>query len=138
MQKRKTVIRSLKRICRLRFVSLSILACVLSPVLAETELEPEAGMKIHITQSRQSELLNLLRQDCGSCHGMTLKGGLGPALTPEQLSDKSIQMLVQTILAGRPGTPMPPWAPFITRYEAEWLVKQLKAGTIAASQIATP
>ena len=28
--------------------------------------------------ARQDELLHLLRQDCGSCHGLTLRGGLGP------------------------------------------------------------
>jgi mono/diheme cytochrome c family protein len=28
--------------------------------------------------ARQAELLHLLKHDCGSCHGMTRKGGLGP------------------------------------------------------------
>lgn len=31
---------------------------------------------------RRVELTRLVRQDCGSWHGMTLKGGLSPALTP--------------------------------------------------------
>ncbi|HAF55336.1 MAG TPA: cytochrome C55X NirC, partial [Thauera sp.] len=30
---------------------------------------------------RARELIHIVRQDCGSCHGLTLKGGLGPALT---------------------------------------------------------
>ena len=30
--------------------------------------------------ARRAELVTLVRQDCGSCHGLTLKGGLGPAL----------------------------------------------------------
>ena len=29
--------------------------------------------------SRQAELTHLVKHDCGSCHGMTMKGGLGPA-----------------------------------------------------------
>jgi hypothetical protein len=33
-------------------------------------------------RQRQKELIHLVRQDCGSCHGMTLQGGLGPALLP--------------------------------------------------------
>ncbi|MBY0432057.1 MAG: cytochrome C oxidase Cbb3, partial [Rhodospirillales bacterium] len=33
--------------------------------------------------ARQAALFNLLAQDCGSCHGLTMKGGLGPALLPE-------------------------------------------------------
>ncbi len=81
-----------------------------------------------ISDARQSELLDLLRQDCGSCHGMTLKGGLGPALTPERIQKKSPQMLVETILQGRPGTPMPPWSKFMTREEARWLVDSLYRG----------
>ena len=28
------------------------------------------------SSARQSELRNLVVQDCGSCHGLTLKGGL--------------------------------------------------------------
>lgn len=77
---------------------------------------------------RQAELLYLLRHDCGSCHGMRLTGGLGPALTPERLAPWSSEQLGATILHGRPGTPMPPWRPFLTRDEALWLATQLKKG----------
>ena len=59
--------------------------------------------------ARQAELLHRLKHDCGSCHGMTLKGGLGPALLPAQLAERSDEELVEVILDGRPGTPMPPW-----------------------------
>jgi len=34
--------------------------------------------------ARQAALVDLVRQDCGSCHGMTLKGGLGRSLLPER------------------------------------------------------
>ena len=77
---------------------------------------------------RQGELQQLLRQDCGSCHGMTLKGGLGPALTPEALAGKPFELLVNSIIYGRPGTPMPPWEGLLTREEAQWLVEQLQEG----------
>lgn len=80
------------------------------------------------TPVRQQALLNLLIQDCGSCHGSTLKGGLGPALTRAALAGKPAEMLRAVILYGRPGTPMPPWAPFMTESEAAWLVNQLQAG----------
>jgi len=41
---------------------------------------------------RQTELLYLLKHDCGSCHGMTRKGGLGPALLPANLRDRPPQL----------------------------------------------
>jgi len=82
----------------------------------------------NITEQRRIELKNLLLQDCGSCHGMTLKGGLGPALTPEALKNKSRRMIEMTILQGRPGTPMPPWESILSREEVRWLVDTLYAG----------
>jgi cytochrome c55X len=77
---------------------------------------------------RQGELLYRLRQDCGSCHGLTLKGGLGPPLLPANVAKRDDAHLVDVILDGIPGTPMPPWAFEISRGEAEWLVRRLKAG----------
>src|SRR6266508_777239 len=78
--------------------------------------------------ARQRELIRLLKQDCGSCHGMRLTGGLGPALTPQALRDKPAESLASTIVAGRAGTAMPPWRPFLTASEAEWLVARLQRG----------
>lgn len=77
---------------------------------------------------RRLELINMVRQDCGSCHGMTLKGGLGPALVPATLADKPDISLVLTIMNGRPGTAMPGWSRFVSAPEAEWIVHRLKAG----------
>jgi cytochrome c55X len=77
---------------------------------------------------RQDEIVRLVRQDCGSCHGMTLAGGLGPALLPALLRDKPPESLVATILYGRPGTPMPPWSDFLTENEARWIVEKLLEG----------
>lgn len=78
--------------------------------------------------ARQAELLNLMRQDCGSCHGLRLEGGLGLPLTPQALKEKSPEALKQTILHGRGGTPMPPWNPFLTDAEAGWIVETLLKG----------
>ncbi|MBI2277502.1 MAG: cytochrome c [Dechloromonas sp.] len=75
--------------------------------------------------ARQQELVRLVRQDCGSCHGMTLQGGLGPALLPANLRDKPAEGLMATIVYGRPGTPMPPWQQFMSEAEASWIVEKL-------------
>ncbi len=82
----------------------------------------------NISKIRAEQLIYQLKQDCGSCHGLTLKGGLGPALLPINLHDKTDEILVDTILYGRAGTPMPPWNFEISRNEAKWLVKILKNG----------
>ena len=81
-----------------------------------------------ISTERQTELMYLLKQDCGSCHGMTLKGGLGPSLLPESLNGKPKELLVTTILEGRTGTAMPPWKAMLTQDEAEWITVQLLQG----------
>ena len=77
---------------------------------------------------RQQELINLLKHDCGSCHGLPPKGGLGPSLMPDALAGKSDELLMATIQNGRPGTAMPPWKNFLTLDETDWLVKQLRQG----------
>ncbi|MDZ5457762.1 c-type cytochrome [Azohydromonas lata] len=81
-----------------------------------------------VPAARQAELLRLLRQDCGSCHGMRLTGGLGPALTRQALAALPPDSLAATIYHGRPGTPMPPWNRFMSADEAQWLARQLLAG----------
>ncbi|WP_150046746.1 MULTISPECIES: c-type cytochrome [Methylomonas] len=75
---------------------------------------------------RQQELIDLLKHDCGSCHGLPPKGGLGPSLMPEALASKSDAELVAVILHGRPGTAMPPWNTFLSSDETEWLVQRLR------------
>ena len=79
------------------------------------------------SKQRQAELLNMLKHDCGSCHGLTLKGGLGSSLLAEDLAYKTDDYLVEVIQNGRKGTAMPPWNPFISEQETRWLVQtQLK------------
>lgn len=101
----------------------------LAALLAALALLPGGSAAAEdLPAARRQELVRLVRQDCGSCHGMTLKGGLGPALTPAALRDKPAAGLIATILDGRPGTPMPPWRPFVSEAEAEWMVEQLMQG----------
>jgi cytochrome c55X len=80
------------------------------------------------TAHRQGELIHLLRHDCGSCHGLTLKGGLGPPLLPAALEGLPAEGLVAIILDGVPGRPMPPWRGLLPEAEVAWLVDQLQAG----------
>ena len=89
------------------------------------------SLMVHATEldnNRIQELSNLVKHDCGACHGLTMKGGLGPALTSSALASKDKQALVQTILTGRPGTAMPPWKFMLTENEAGWIVEQLHQG----------
>lgn len=81
-----------------------------------------------IDARHERELVRLVRQDCGSCHGMTLKGGLGVALLPEDLKDKDVEGLAAIILDGIPNTPMPPWRGLLTEADARWIADQLKKG----------
>lgn len=109
------------RVMKAKLAALAASALALTAYAAGAE-EPAA--------ERRAELTKLVRQDCGSCHGMTLKGGLGPALTPEQLRDKPAASLETTVLYGRPGTAMPPWRAFLTEREAAWIVSRLQEGTL--------
>lgn len=77
---------------------------------------------------RTAALTSLVREDCGSCHGMTLKGGLGAALTREDLAEKDSASLAAIILDGVPGTPMPPWRGLISETDARWIAERLKQG----------
>ena len=98
-----------------------LLPAVLAAAAGAGDGEPPA--------ERRSELLYRLEQDCGSCHGLTLKGGLGPPLRPADLRDRAAEALADVIRHGVPGTPMPPWAFEISHDEALWLARRLKEGT---------
>lgn len=77
---------------------------------------------------RKAALLHQLKHDCGSCHGLTMKGGLGPPLLPARLEARSREDLVAVILEGVADTPMPPWQGELTADEAGWLVQVLQEG----------
>lgn len=73
-------------------------------------------------------LEHILKQDCGSCHGLTMKGGLGRPITREALEGVDPETIAQIILDGVPGTAMPPWRPLLTEDEALWMANYLKKG----------
>lgn len=81
-----------------------------------------------IPAERQRALAEFVRQDCGACHGLTLKGGLGSPLLPEVLAGRDREGLVELILNGKPGTPMPPWKGLLSRAEVAWIVEYLISG----------
>ena len=101
---------------------------LISNLLILTIVYPCAILATEISNDRQQELLHLIQHDCGSCHGMTLKGGLGSPLTTEKLRDKSHESLSSIIMNGVEGTPMPPWKEILNEQEIAWMVKQLKIG----------
>ncbi len=78
-----------------------------------------------ISAPRADELEHMLIQDCGSCHGLTMKGGLGSPLTPEALDGADADTLAFIILEGVPDTAMPAWRPLLSDNEALWIAKYL-------------
>ncbi|WP_313088878.1 cytochrome c [Pseudomonas sp.] len=82
-----------------------------------------------LTAERQDQLERLLLQDCGSCHGMRLTGGLGPALTRDAIAGKSRDTLIATVTHGRPDTAMPGWSALLSEQDIAWLVDRLLQGT---------
>jgi len=79
-----------------------------------------------VAPERARALEHMVTQDCGSCHGLTLKGGLGRPLTADALTHADPEGLALIILDGVPGTAMPPWRPLITEDEAMWIARYLK------------
>ncbi len=86
------------------------------------------GTPLWAQEPDHERLERLVHQDCGSCHGMTLKGGLGPDLRSETLARYDREALAGVILNGIPGTPMPPWAPLMSDAEALWIAEYLLKG----------
>lgn len=99
------------------------LAC-LAAAIATTLCTLPAGAG----EERARTLQSLVHQDCGSCHGMTLKGGLGPDLQADRLSGVAPDALAGIILNGVPGTPMPPWRGLLSEQDALWIANYLKTG----------
>ncbi len=91
--------------------------CVATPVMARAE---------PISADRKASLDYLLRHDCGSCHGMTLQGGLGPALLPERFADLDIDSIASMILIGNPEKAMPRWENLLSISDARYLAERLK------------
>lgn len=90
--------------------------------------DTQSQVDLKLGEQRQNDLMHLLKQDCGSCHGMTMKGGLGPALLPENLAKTPDYILLNTIKYGRETLAMPAWGNLLNDQEIQWLVDQLKEG----------
>ncbi|MFY0989190.1 c-type cytochrome [Halomonas sp. C05BenzN] len=97
---------------------LALLGILLLPSPALAESGPDAD--------RRAALETLLYQDCGSCHGMTLRGGLGPALPRDRMQALSPEALAHIILHGIPGTAMPGWKALLSEAEARWIADHLQ------------
>jgi cytochrome c55X len=87
-------------------------------------LLPATGVA-EVAAPRAVALEHMVLQDCGSCHGLTMKGGLGKPLTAEALQGADPEALALIILDGIPGTAMPPWRPLLTQEEADWIAHYL-------------
>ena len=83
-----------------------------------------------VAADNSARLRDLVRQDRGSCHGLTLKGGLGKPLTADSLAQWNRDQVAAIILEGVPGTPMPPWRPLLTEAEARLIADMLKEGRV--------
>ena len=86
----------------------------------------EAGMRwrrqTRVLRAR-AVLVNMVREEYGSCHGAhPQKAAWVRQLTPRCAKGEITRGVEQTILYGRGGTPMPPWAPFMTEAEAGWII----------------
>lgn len=95
-----------------------LMAAILPALAQGTPLERE----------EQQAMWHLLLQDCGSCHGMTLKGGLGPALPAQRMRELGDENVQAVIRHGRPGTPMPPWGERLSDAQIAYLSEILRAG----------
>jgi cytochrome c55X len=77
---------------------------------------------------KQAEIRTMLKNTCSACHGVDLKGAIGPALKPETLANKADEMLIDTIYNGRKGTMMSSWKAMMNKDDIAWLVGVLKSG----------
>ena len=98
-----------------------VLAVCLTPAVSVAELKVN-----------EAELENFVIQDCGSCHGLTMRGGLGPPLRPEDLEQLPAEAIAAIIREGVDGTAMPPWKALLSDDEMLWIGRQLKSGALVA------
>jgi cytochrome c55X len=99
-------------------------ALCLAVAVAMTGLAPFPATA-EISAERAERLGHMLVQDCGSCHGLARKGGLGSPLTRDALGHTAPEGLAAIILDGIPGTAMPPWRALLTDAEALWMAQHL-------------
>ncbi len=95
-------------------------ACLFAASAVAAEIAPAAAARLE----------HLVTQDCGSCHGLSRKGGLGSPLTAEALDGADRETIATIILDGVPGTAMPPWRPLMSEAEAYWIADYLLKDTL--------
>jgi len=71
------------------------------------------------------DFAKMYEKECQGCHGPIHQGGVGADLRPKALKKKNTQMLVDTILNGKPGTAMPAWKSTFSRDDAAGMVDWL-------------
>lgn len=103
---------------------LSVGLCLAPAVLLGSESDNPSA--------ERARLSNLVIQDCGSCHGLTLRGGLGPPLRPQDLGHLPVEAIVAIVSEGVPGSAMPPWKPLLSPEEIHWISEQLKSGALVS------
>jgi mono/diheme cytochrome c family protein len=80
-----------------------------------------------------SSVIDFYAANCAACHGADRQGGIAPALFADRLT-KSDAFYTRTILAGRPGTPMPAWSEQgVTDEQAQALVNFIRRETQVAA-----
>ena len=94
----------------------------LAALMLAFALPVQAG---EVAPARAEELRHMVRQDCGSCHGLRLTGGLGSPITAQALAGRDPDELAMLILDGLPGSAMPGWRPLLTQDEARWIADYL-------------
>ncbi len=102
---------------------------------AEPGSEGEGTPEPTSTPSNQPEAQTMVQgvlvgeffaNNCAACHGQNREGLVGPALTPDRLTE-SDEFYHDTIANGRPGTAMPSWtAAGLTDEEIDNLVQFIK------------
>ncbi|MBI1949450.1 MAG: cytochrome c [Deltaproteobacteria bacterium] len=105
-----------------------LVAAACAAPMAVTRIAVDAPESSVISPKRQAELTMMVKHDCGSCHGLTLKGGLGKPLLRERMAALPTETLSALILGGVPGTAMPPWLGIVTPEEARWIAAGLRQG----------
>ena len=68
----------------------------------------------------------MFEKECQGCHGPNHEGGVGSDLRPSQITKKNSYVLAETILNGRAGTAMPPFANKMNKGDADKMVDYLQ------------
>ena len=92
-------------------ITATILAAASSSLLADTS---------------SMDVEKMFVKECQGCHGPNHEGGVGSDLRPSQITKKNSYVLAETILNGRAGTAMPPFANKMNKGDADKMVDYLQ------------